>query len=347
MSSEGTDTSNGRSRGRSRGRGRGRGNRGRGRARFTNGADSERDGAPQPVIQSNTGQDVAADVPASTPVSAPNAPVAQISAPGSRGQPRRRSNASRGTSGNHPPPTVSDTSKSAAIKEVPPHLAGPGLDADVLVNKVKALATHSKNSSVDSRYVPAMGLDWADEEEDPESLPDLSQWAVPKPGVAVDQMQSVKEEEAAPPAAPPTAPPERPNDKTVPSGSPEPPTSDRDDRLSGISSEPDSRAPYPNHGFRGRGRGRGRGHAHLSHLPFHPANLQRRQQTVAATPGVQQTAPSSSPRHEKTADLPPRSQERAHTRPVIDKGALARIGLTLAGPKPPAGSPRRPSAVPS
>lgn len=431
MSSEGTspvtDTSNGRNRGRGRGRGRGRSNRGHGR-RFTNG---ERDGALHPVSQSTVGQDVLADEPASTPVSASSAPVTQTPAPsstanGSRGQPRRKSNASRGTSGNHPPSIVSDPPKSAAMKEVPPHLSGPGLDADVLVNKVKALATHSKNSSIDSRYVPAMGLDWADEEEDPESLPDLSQWAVPKLGI--DQMQSVKEEEPALP--------ERLDNEAVPSGSQEPaadtnaatnvttteqlgateetqyskkqpskpkpkrkekreptepggldqpltPTqegntkrktlyeriygqappstseqapstpelpSDKDDHSLGMSSEPESRAPYPNHGFRGRGRGRGRGHAlHLAHLPFHPANVQRRQQAAAAAaaPLAEQAATSSSPRHEKPAPLPPRSQERQHTRPVIDKGALARIGLTLAGPKPPAGSPRQPSAVPS
>jgi hypothetical protein len=420
-----TDTSNGRNRSRGRGRGRGRGNRAHGR-RFTNG---ERDGASHSVSQSAVEQDVPADEPAPTPVSASSAQVTQTSAPsstanGSRGQPRRKSNASRGSSGNHPPSTVPDPPKSAATKEVPPHLAGPGLDADVLVNKVKALATHSKNSSIDSRYVPAMGLDWADEEEDPESLPDLSQWAVPKPGV--DQMQSVKEEEPALP--------ERPDDEAVPSGSqepvadtiaatnttatellsateatqydkrqsskakhkrkekrepkglggrdqsltptqeantkrktriersygqappsaseqasnpPEPPTSDRP---SGMSSESESRAPYPNQGFRGRGRGRGRGHAlHLAHLPFHPANVQRRQQAAAAAaaPPAQQAATSSSPRHESTALLPPRSQERPHTRPVIDKGVLARISLTLAGPKPPAGSPSQPSAVPS
>jgi len=167
------------------------------------------------VSQSTAGRDVPADEPASTPVSASNAPVNQPSAHsstanGSRGQPRRKSNASRGTSGSHPPPTAPDPPKSAPMKEVPPHLAGPGLDADVLVNKVKALATHSKNSSVDSRYVPAMGLDWADEEEDPESLPDLSQWAVPKPGTVVDQMQSVKEEEPALP--------ECSNNEAVPSG---------------------------------------------------------------------------------------------------------------------------------
>ena len=434
MSSEGTssvtDTSNGRNRGRGRGRGRGKGNRGQGR-RFTNG---EHDGAPHSVSQSAVGQDVLAEQPAATPisvsvsVSASSVPVTQTPAPsstanGSRGQPRRKSNASRGTSGNHPPSsTVPDPPKSAAMKEVPPHLAGPGLDADVLVNKVKALATHSKNSSIDSRYVPAMGLDWADEEEDPESLPDLSQWAVPKSGV--DQMQSVKEEEPALP--------ERLDDKAIPSGSQEPtadttvatnttttgllsatdgknrppkpkpkrkekkepteaggldqpltptqegktkrktlyerihgrappsaseqapstlelPSSDKDDRPFGTSSEPESRGPYPNHGFRGRGRGRGRGHAHLAHLPFHPVNVQRRQQAAAAAPPAEQSAISSSPRHEKAASLPPlppQSQERPHTRPVIDKGALARIGLTLAGPKPPAGT-RRPSAVPT
>jgi len=431
MSSEGTspvtDTSNGRNRGRGRGRGRGRSNRGHGR-RPTNG---ERDGVPHPVSQSVVGQDVpAADEPASTPVSASSPPVTQTPAPsstanGSRGQPRRKSNASRGTSGNHPPSTVPDPPKSAAIKEVPPHLAGPGLDADVLVNKVKALATHSKNSSIDSRYVSAMGLDWADEEEDPESLPDLSQWAVSKP--SIDQMQSVKEEELAlperlddeavtsgiqAPVADTTAAtkatttehlgateetqygkkqPSKPKPKrkekrepTEPGGldqpltptqegntkrktlyeriygqappsaseqaqsTPEPPISDKDDHPLGMSSEPESRAPYPNHGSRGRGRGRGRGHAHhLAHLPFHPANVQRRQQAAAAAPHAEQTATSSSPRHEKPAPLPPRSQERQHTRPVIDKSALARIGLTLAGPKPPAGSPRQPSAVPS
>jgi len=123
-----------------------------------------------------------------------------------------------------------------------------------------------------------------------------------------------------------------------------------DDGPFGMSSEPESHAPYPNHGFRGRGRGK-RGHAlHLAHLPFHPANVQRRQQAAAAAPPAEQPVTSSSPRHEKPAlppPLPPRSQERPHTRPVIDKGALARISLTLAGPKPPAGSPRRPSAVPT
>jgi len=434
MSSEGispvTDNSNGRGRGRSRGRGRGgRANRGHGRGRFTNGASSERDGASQSVSHSTAGQDIPADESASTPVSASSVLVAQTSAPssnGSRGQPRRKSNASRGTSGNHPPPAAPDPPKSAAMKEVPPHLAGPGLDADVLVNKVKALATHSKNSSVDSRYVPAMGLDWADEEEDPESLPDLSQWAVPKSGIVVDQMQSVKEEEPALPEHPkhesvpsdsqdPVAdataatntvsteqaktteetsydqrqsskPKPKRKDKREPrepggldqpltptqegstkrktlferisglapppaseqeSSTLEPPTSDKDVRLSGMSSEPDSRAPYPN---RGRGRGRGRGHAHhLTHLPFHPANVQRRQQAAAAAvaPPTQQTATSSGPRHEKPTTHPPRSQERPHTRPVIDKGALARIGLSLTGPKPPAGSPRQPPAIPS
>jgi hypothetical protein len=307
------------------------------------------------------------------------------------------------------------------MKEVPPHLAGPGLDADALVNKVKALATHSNNSSIDSRYVPAMGLDWADEEEDPESLPDLSQWAIPKPGIAVDQMQSVKEEELALS--------ERPNDEALPSASQEqaadataatnptateqhnateetkydkrqpskpkpkrkekreprdpaltptqegharrkslyeriqgrpppsapeqepstqePPTSDRDDRPSGMSSEPDSRSPRP---IRGSGRGRGRGYTpRLADLPFHPANVQRRQQQAAASaaPPAQQPATSSSPREEKPAPLPNRPQDRPHTRPVIDKSALARIGLSLAGPKPPNGSPRQPPAVPS
>ena len=431
MSSEGTspvnDTPNGRTRGRGRGRGRGgRSTRGQG-GRLTNG---ERDGPSHSVSQSAVGQDVPGDQPAATPVSAAasSAPVTQTPAPsstanGSRGQPRRKSNASRGTSGNHPPSsTVPDPPKSAAMKEVPPHLAGPGLDADVLVNKVKALATHSKNSSIDSRYVSAMGLDWADEEEDPESLPDLSQWAVPKP--SIDQMQSVKEEEPALP--------ERLDDKAAPSGSQEPvanttaatnatttgllsdtqhsksqppkpkpkrkekkeptepggldqpltPTQEgktkrktlhqrmhgqaplsaseqapstpelpaSDDGPFGMSSEPESHAPYPNHGSRGRGR-RGRGHAHhLSHLPFHPANVQRRQQAAGAVPPAEQPITSSSPSREKPAPLPPlppRSQERPHTRPVIDKGALARISLTLAGPKPPAGSPRRPSAVPS
>lgn len=305
------------------------------------------------------------------------------------------------------------------MKEVPPHLAGPGLDADVLVNKVKALATHSNNSSVDSRYVPAMGLDWADEEEDPESLPDLSQWAVPKPGAVVDQMQCVKEEEPALPECPsdeavpscgpdattstttteqPNAAEEMPHDKrqsskprpkrkdkelgepgrpdqpltltqegntkrktlyeriygqALPSTSEqepctsEPPTSDKDDGPSGMSSEPDSRASYPNFNFRanrGKSRARGRGHApHLAHLPFHPANVQRRQQAVAPAAPAQQTATSSS---EKPTHLPLRSQERLHTRPVIDKGALARIGLSLVGPKPPTGSPRQSSAVP-
>jgi hypothetical protein len=438
MSSEGTppatDTPDGRGRSRGRGRGRGRGARGHGRRWSTNGVGSEREGTSQPMSQSTAGQDVPADELASTPVPASSAPAAQTSAlsstvNGPRGKPRRKSNASRGSSSNHPSSTVSDPPKPATTKEVPPHLAGPGLDADILVNKVKALATHSKNSSVDSRYVPAMGLDWADEEEDPESLPDLSQWAVSKPSIVVDQMQCVKEEE-------PTLP-DLPNDEAVPSGSqkrvtdatpaidtttmeqskvteeiqydkrqsqkprpkrkdkeprepggsggssqpptpvqesnvkrktlyeriygetpppapgqepsaPESPT--RDDRPSRVSSESDSRPPYPNHGFRGRGRGRGRGRAlHLAHLPFHPANLQRRQHAAAAgaASSTQQTATSSDPHHEQPAPLPSRSQERPHTRPVIDKGALARFGLSLADPKPPAGSPRQPPPVPS
>lgn len=64
-------------------------------------------------------------------------------------------------------------------KELPPHIAGAAVDAESLVSRVKELAvnSHGHSSSMESRF--STHFDWADEEDDPDSLPDLNDWAIP------------------------------------------------------------------------------------------------------------------------------------------------------------------------
>ncbi|KAG8836224.1 5'-3' exoribonuclease 2 [Serendipita sp. 399] len=66
-------------------------------------------------------------------------------------------------------------------KELPPHIAGAAVDAQTLASRVQELAIsgHKHSSSMESRFT--MSLNWADEEDDPDSLPSLDEWKIPKP----------------------------------------------------------------------------------------------------------------------------------------------------------------------
>jgi hypothetical protein len=67
----------------------------------------------------------------------------------------------------------------ARQKELPPHIAGVAVDADSLVSRVRELAIngHAHTSSMESRST-SRTLNWADEEDEPDSLPDLDDWVV-------------------------------------------------------------------------------------------------------------------------------------------------------------------------
>lgn len=119
---------------------------------------------------------------------APADAESQSSQPGnaeSKRKPPRKANARRSfTSVSSSGPTADTESipKQSLEKELPPHIAGAAVDAESLVSRVRELAihAHAHTSSVESRFT--MSRNWADEEDDPDSLPDLDDWALkPKP----------------------------------------------------------------------------------------------------------------------------------------------------------------------
>ena len=95
----------------------------------------------------------------------------------------RKPDARRGSTTTPAPEPTADISAPRLVareKELPPHIAGAAVDAESLVSRVRELAIggHAHTSSMESRFT--MSLNWADDEDDPDSLPDLDDWA-PKP----------------------------------------------------------------------------------------------------------------------------------------------------------------------
>ncbi|CCA67008.1 hypothetical protein PIIN_00845 [Serendipita indica DSM 11827] len=120
-----------------------------------------------------------------------------ISTMGSRANPRgddTRTRQSEKMAGN--PETVADSipsmnanedspSSKLSKRELPPHIAGAAVDGESLASRVRdlAISSHAHTGSIESRFT--MSLNWADEEDDPDSLPDLDDWAIgPKVSVA-------------------------------------------------------------------------------------------------------------------------------------------------------------------
>jgi hypothetical protein len=179
---------------RGRGTGRGRTTRARGRARGSFSFQFPASSRPD----TTTGSDEA--------VKAPSANGHLSSSEGKRKPFTRAPNAPKAPTTAAPPEAVTPTAaqsaaKPAIEKELPPHITGPAVDAISLGSRVQELAinAHAHTSSVESRF--STHLNWADEEDDPDSLPDLDDWAIPSKFVDVPVSRKVVEEIPAEEAA--------------------------------------------------------------------------------------------------------------------------------------------------
>lgn len=272
---------------------------------------------------------------------------------------RKASNARRASTTGPPPDgtTASVSSKPALEKELPPHIAGAAVDAESLVSRVRELAIngHAHTSSVESRF--STHLNWADEEDDPDSLPDLDDWAIPSKVADAPEKPRVTEE-ASPsqaavsqPETEATADQEDSKEKdqsTTEDGKPnveltsnpallqspaepttvhEAPATPKSKARQGLeasiwASAPSPSSPPPNR----TGAPRGRHARSASHRPpsntnqtFHPTHFSRN--SVAN--------PSDSPRASSQQEDSKSSPRKPHSRPIISGAALANISRTL------------------
>lgn len=253
---------------------------------------------------------------------------------------RRSSTSSSGlvSSSDHPSRLV------ARQKELPPHIAGVAVDADSLVSRVRELAIngHAHTSSMESRST-SRTLNWADEEDEPDSLPDLDDWVVGSKTIdtslevsseskniantmesnGIDtvptqelQVQKAQEEADENPQQPPPNQ-EAVNDdsKTVTTREVSHPRPFRGTEAS-IWARAPSPPPNPNPKPRNERHGNPRSHArHASDRP-----LSNPSPKSAALPNQETTV-------ERTTTRTPTRKPRA--RPVITSDALARISRTL------------------
>jgi hypothetical protein len=336
----------GRGRGTSRGRpGRGRG-RGRGSFRF-------------PGSKSLDNNDPSASSPEHS--GATTAPQGQSSDGDAKRKHVRKADGRRGSTNAAAPETTADSSAPRSVvreKELPPHIAGAAVDAESLVSRVRELAIsgHAHTSSVESRFT--MSLNWADEEDDPDSLPDLDDWA-PKPKTPLPEPvvpQEPKPEavlhdtsKSADAQPPPEAPTQATVEELVPvvaevtSKSPKDDSTETsaapDARISTVTKRPragleasiwasptpeeTSYIPPPPKERRSR-QNNSRGSAsisRLSDLPYHPLNLSRGSELSGAI-------------HTKSEEWarqpePRPSPRKPHARPVISTDAISRLSRTL------------------
>lgn len=338
-----------------RGGGRGRG-RGRGGFRFPQPPSTDVEGTRAPGfsadVDSQPSQSANADQP--------------------RRKPPRKANARRSfTSVSSSGPIVDTESvpKQSLEKELPPHIAGAAVDAESLVSRVRELAihAHAHSSSVESRFT--MSRNWADEEDDPDSLPDLDDWALkPKSRDAnipqqefttvppETQLNDMKPVEDAPSNKDSMA---NLQSRDGTNHNPDPLDTDSADGIitekssavapifdkadekpaqaetSGLPPPEDKRLPKDPSG-RGGSRSKNTRQANnrgrtsrIADLPFHPLNLSRSSQ--AKDVGSQPSTESRKPEDKQNSRKP-------HSRPVISSDALARISRSLgrAAVQPPA-----------
>lgn len=324
MSHAGGDAGYNQAGGRGRGVGRGRPGRGRGRGRGS---------FRFPVAKSSESDYV--KPPETTASQAP---------PDGDGKPKptkKQGGRSRGSTHSTAPESIVDaTSAPRREKELPPHIAGAAVDAESLVSRVRELAIngHAHTSSMESRFT--MSLNWADEEDDPDSLPDLDDWAV-KPKVPPPEPEKIQElpqdvhtsEISTVQEAPPVVtkvspkvtkdesiqiPPQHNESSTVTKkarkglessiwATPETPTSN-----------PAAERVKPPRQAGGRGSASS---TRLTDLPFHPLNVAR-----ASEPNDHVTTRSDDRRNRPESKTSPR---KPHARPVISTDAISRLSRSL------------------
>lgn len=291
--------------------------------------------------------------PGSKPIENDNAETHEQALPegdGKRKPSKKQGVRSRGSTNATAPESVvsADTSAPRREKELPPHIAGAAVDAESLVSRVRELAIngHAHTSSIESRFT--MSLNWADEEDDPDSLPDLDDWAV-KPKVPSPEPVVVQQTISA------TAVPQAlvsSNTQTQDAPAPviaDPPPKDTGDvplqnaaqggEVSTVTKKPrvglessiwaapsletTPSLPISQREKRPR-QASGRGSASMSRLedlPFHPLN-------VARTSGSHSHVPSKSDDRASRSE-PKTSPRKPHARPVISTDAISRLSRTL------------------
>jgi hypothetical protein len=342
---------------RARGTGRGRPGRTRGRGRGSSQFQFHASSKPETTTGSSEG------------VKAPSANGHLSSSEGKRRPFRKASNARRASTTAAQPDGVTanaqSASKPALEKEPPPHIAGAAVDAESLVSRVRELAIngHAHTSSVESRF--STHLNWADEEDDPDSLPDLDDWAIPSKSVDVSVTQKIvedipaKQAAVAEPALEPakqaetttqedTCVPTESEAAAVPEAVPsqvateaaQAPSTPKSQPRQGLeasiwaSSPSLASPPPPNRTATPRGR-----HTRsASHRPpsntnpaFQPTHFSRNSVADATL----------SPQPPQQGDTKP-SPRKPHSRPIISGAALANISRTLGKD-----SPRQPQSTPT
>jgi len=262
--------------------------------------------------------------------------------------------------------TADAAPKPALEKELPPHIAGAAVDVGSLVSRVQELANngHAHTSSVESRF--STHLNWADEEDDPDSLPDLDDWAIPSKAVdtsvtpkmaeeipakeeavaepapePAEQEETATQEDTCTPAksevaaipetAPPKAATEAPSAHTpsIPKSQP------RQGLEASIwaSSPLPTTPPPPDRTAMPRGRHmrsasyRPSSNTNSGFQPTHFSRNSVANATISPHPSQQDTKPSS---------------RKPHSRPIISGAALATISRTLGKD-----SPRQPQSTPT
>lgn len=350
MSHAGADTISSPGPGRGRGAGRGRPGRGRGRGR----GSSRFPGSKS--LDSNDLSASSLEHQAGTSTS-----EGQALDGDAKRKPVRKVDARRGSASAAAPEIAADSSAPRLVtreKELPPHIAGAAVDAESLVSRVKELAIsgHVHTSSMESRFT--MSLNWADEEDDPDSLPDLDDWA-PKPktplpepvapqepppeAVSQDTSKQVDEQPPATVMPAPTtvetiapvvieAPLQPPQDESLDTSvapGAEISTVTKKPRAGleasmWASSTPETSHPVTPPKERRTRQNNSRGSAsisRLSDLPFHPLNLSR---------GSESNGPTYNKPEERVRQPEPRpSPRKPHARPVISTDAISRLSRTL------------------
>ena len=326
MSHPGGDTGSSPAAGRGRGVGRGRPGRGRGRGRgsfrFPGSKPSESDNVA--TLESSQAPPLDGD--------------------GKRKTVKKQGGRSRGSTNATAPDSAVESLAPRREKELPPHIAGAAVDAESLVSRVRELAIngHAHTSSIESRFT--MSLNWADEEDDPDSLPDLDDWAKPKapspdPVVIQETLPETVVLENLTPARLEDIPPPTASPKPTMAASP-PSTSVKEEELSVVTKKPrqglessiwasSSPEATPDHPVSQQREKRprqapGRGSAsitRLSDLPFHPSNIAR---TSESNGHVSNKSDERGGRPE-----PKTSPRKPHARPVISTDAISRLSRSL------------------
>ncbi|KAG8826570.1 hypothetical protein FRC19_008612 [Serendipita sp. 401] len=267
--------------------------------------------------------------------------------------PASRRRPSRGTATNVGAPVPSDDTAAfepitstgrTREKELPPHIAGTAVDAQTLASRVQELAIsgHAHSSSVESRFT--MSLNWADEEDDPDSLPSLDDWKVSKPIIASG------EEETTEPVSSADNTDESPIVHEL--GNDAPPSqagtlalANEEDATSSLETAPD--VPQQSSDILPRQGGSGGGMAASIWAPKSPIDTMPKKSDQQRLPnsrgranhnhGTHRTPPHH---HCITPETPNDTKEaqpvgttirnrRPHARPIISSGALAQISRTL------------------